>query len=571
MLALSSLAAITKPGQKAFESLFLTLQKDRLANLVTNLANQNPEQSRAFLQLVHQESGPKIFAHYIRLMTKEPVFIKRFLDAAVGSLNAQSFSKIMDGMLQEPRVIKIITKESILRLDDDNLIKILETATKYPKALKTFNMAVSDKVLADFTKQTYQDLEALALIIQSIKDQHGSIEGLAPGVDINDISKKIVSQLDKEYFLELVLPKNRDPELIFQSLSLTDGLIDMPGEEVIDLEGVGRQSLKMIDSPWFVMSFVWNIYFGDHSSSLALAYRKTVIDADEKDGVKDRKIVLRDLAKKSPETFQKIQTDLAALLNVAKFREKMSEPDILLDPLMDFINAHDAKTAARVLSPLLARSVDIKPALCKIVIRELPPQIVADILKHVVGYMAGNPAGRKTLRKLSLSLWENINEEELQHVVKTINKTEPQALFEINTGAIRALTPEGLKTVTLAFLEFEEPFYRFNQIALENLTDDAIKTIAAGVTADPVALYRHAMDVSTNLPATEVEEFLQHLSHNAKTLTIIDQLLGALQKPFLDDLRAQFLKQQQPTLQAMRVGFPKNLVEQVLASAAKHP
>lgn len=425
------LAAATKPGQKAFESLFTTLQKEHLASLVMNLANHNPQQSRAFLQLVHQESGPQIFAHYIRLMTKEPVFIKRFLDAAVGSLNAQSFAKIMDGMLQEPKVIKIITKESILRLDDDNLIKILETATKFPNALKTFNMAVSDQVLADFTKQTYEDKEALALIIQSIKDQHGSLESLAPGVDINKISQKIVSQLDKDYFLELVLPKNKDPELIFQSLSLTDGLIDMPGEETIDLAGVGRQSLKMIDSPWFIMTFVWNIYFGDKSSSLALAYRKTVINADEKDGTKDGKIVLRDLAKKSPETFQHIQTDLAALLNVAKFREKMSEPDILLDPLMDFINAHDAKTAARVLSPLLARSVDIKPAICKIVIRELPAQIVANILNHVVGYMAGNPEGRKTLRKLSLSLWENINEQELQHVVKTINQTEPQALLKL--------------------------------------------------------------------------------------------------------------------------------------------
>lgn len=570
-MALTAPVASTKSGQKAFESLFATLQKDRLANLVMSLANQNPEQSRAFLRLVHQESGPKIFAHYIRLMTKEPVFIKRFLDAAVGSLNAQSFANIMDGMLQEPRVIKIITKESILRLDDDNLIKILETATKFPKALKTFNMAVSDQVLADFTKQTYEDLEALALIIQSVKDQHGSIESLAPGVDINDISKKIVSQLDKDYFLELVLPKNKDPELIFQSLSLTDGLIDMPGQEVIDLEGVGRQSLKMIDSPWFIMTFVWNIYFGDRSSSLALAYRKTVIDADEKDGLKDRRIVLRDLAKKSPETFQKIQTDLTALLNVAKFREKMSEPDILLDPLMDFINAHDAKTAARVLSPLLARSVDIKPAICKIVIRELPPQIVADILNHVVGYMAGNPTGRKTLRKLSLSLWENINEKELQHVVKTINQTEPQALFEINTGAIRALSPEGLKTVTLAFLEFEEPFYRFNQIALENLNNDAIKTIAAGITADPAALYRHALDVAANLPAAEVDLFLDHLSRNPNTLTIIDHLVGSLQTPFLNDLRQQFLKQQQPTIQAMRAGFPKNLVEQVLASAAKHP
>lgn len=121
----------------------------------------------------------------------------------------------------------------------------------------------------------------------------------------------------------------------------------------------------------------------------------------------------------------------------------------------------------------------------------------------------------------------------------------------------------------MAFLEFEEPFYRFNKIALENLTDDAIKTIAAGVTADPVALYRHALDVSTQLPPAEVETFLQHLSKNPKTISIIDQLLGSLEKPYVEDLRQRFLKQDAQTLQAMRAGFPKNLVEQVLASTAR--
>src|SRR6185295_19104932 len=107
-----------------------------------------------------------------------------------------------------------------------------------------FATEMDDQVLAQFAMETYRDREAMALLVETIQKDGDRLKALAPGVDLYKIAGIVLKQLDQNYFRDLLVPKDADQELLFRSLSLTDGIIDLEGQEEVDLAGVGRQTLK---------------------------------------------------------------------------------------------------------------------------------------------------------------------------------------------------------------------------------------------------------------------------------------------------------------------------------------
>jgi len=547
--------------QRAMNSFLLTLQTDLLSQLTLHLAEKNPKEALSFLAQIHRELKVDLFLSLVQKMCDHPAFLKRFLDASVLSLDLPKFTKIVRELTLEPEAIRAISLQSIANQTDESLIKMGRATTRYPESLKYFASIMDETALVEFAKTSLENRAAMAFLIGEIQGDIEKIREISEKINLRKITLRILSQIDKDYFKNLLAPDNADQELLFHSLSLTDGIIDIQGREQIEIKGVNRQAVKMLD-PFFVLSFLWNIYFGDQTSQIAINYRKTLSLADKEDGTKDKIVNLRILAQKNPEIFRDLADDFALLLQVARFQKKFTDPDLLIDPVLDFIQKYQPHEVADTLSPLFIRSLEIEPKLAKITILELPPVVLGDTLNQLLIYLGKTPEGQKIHRQLVQNLWETLDAEGLKKFLIKVLDENPQALFDIIIPVTLELSGPGLRQITLVFMEFPQLFYRFNAVSLPEIGEKGIQKVTRAVTQNPDEYFELALEVIDGFQESKLNKFFVRLVNNNTAQKSMDRLLESMEKEFLQKISAKILANP-AAQQTMEQGFPPLLVQRV--------
>jgi hypothetical protein len=555
------------PAQMAMKNFLDTLSADLFTDLSRNMVHSNPQKSHQFLQILQEELGSKLFGETVLVIAQHEDFLKRFLDTSASSTDLAMFKVIMKELLREPEVIQAITLNSIKNQSNEDIVKIIKRASLHPESLKLFTSILDDKVVAEFSKKTFEDQKTLTFVIKGLQKDLDQIQNLGSGVDLKKVSTKILEKIDKSYFRNLLAPDNADPELLFRSLSLTDGMIDIQGQEQINLKGLDRSALKTMD-PAFVIAFLWNIYFGDRSSKTALEFRKSLKKADQADGKNDGIVWLRPLAQKDPEIFQDLHKQLAEILDIARFQKKFTDPELLLEPIIEFLKNNEAHLVAQTLSPLFIRSLEIQPKLAKIVTLNLPPEVIGTLLGHVVDFLSSTAEGQAVLRKLMLTLWQSINTEDLKTFITTILDINPQSLYDMVVPVMLDLSPQALSQITQTFTHYPETFFRFNVTALAALNSQKMIPIVNAITQKPQEYYQIAQEVVQCHSNDQLNDYFFRLEKNPNMILTMNQIITSLDQKMVNDLDKRF--KEHPKMNALIIaGFPPELVRHTLASFAK--
>lgn len=558
--AISETASLhTRPAMNGFLS---TLGPQGLSDLSKNLAEKNPGASLTLLRRIHAAQDPKSFAEIVRIMCARPDFFKRFIDAGVNNTTVEGFAQISLYLAEYPEVIRTNVLMSIDGLTDDELVEINRISARHPEALKKFAVLQDDAVLASFGKKTFEDQKTLALVIQNIKKNPQAIAHYYQEWNMRGISKDIVSHLDKSFYKNLLVPDDSNADILLLGLSLTDGIIDPRGQEKISLPGVDRQALKMIDSPKLILSFLWNYYFGDRSSQVALRFRKELNRADAADGKQDKVVDLRALFKNNPGAFHDLKVQWSAFIDAAHFREQLSDPDLLLEPTTTFIQNYDAEIVAKTLSPLYIRALDIEPKLSKISIEAMPPATLGKILQKVVGFMATSAEGKALLRQLNVSTWRDMKPDDLKRHMLEVNKQDPRAGYDLVMPVMLELQPQAMAKLTLTFAKNEVVLYGYNKVALEYLPVSGIAPIAQAVAKNPQDYFWAANQVIHQLPEPAQDAFLERLSRDPAALQAMSTMTRSLDEAFAKSLAQRFIHE--PTnLRSIRAGLPASITQSV--------
>jgi hypothetical protein len=249
------------------------------------------------------------------------------------------------------------------------------------------------------------------------------------------------------------------------------------------------------------------------------------------------------------------------MLSITRFRERLSDPEILLDPLLEFIDRYPARQVADTLSPLFIRSADVRPQLAKIVVLELPAEVIGALLEHVVDQLASTQPGRDTLKKLMLSVWKTLPSSEVKKAVLAINERDPAALFDIVIPIVRTLSAPALAAVTVEFLRYEEIFYRYNGAAMRDLPPQSIVQIAEAATKSPDDFYRLANEVVHKIPPAEQNALLLRFVAVPGIFFILDQMVAATPRNFRVEVTKRFVANPAQAREIAR-GLPKRLTEQ---------